>query len=87
MYRLIVESLLGLGLAGDQLTIAPHLPAEWDGFKLHYRYRTANYTITVTPGASNALTLDGRAVEGSAITLVDDGHDHEVQLQVMRTAV
>jgi cyclic beta-1,2-glucan synthetase len=87
MYRLIVESLLGLGLAGDQLTIAPHLPAEWDGFKLHYRYRTANYTITVAPGASAALTLDGRALEGNAITLVDDGHEHVVQLQVVRATM
>jgi cellobiose phosphorylase len=86
MYRLIVESLLGLGLAGDQLTIAPHLPAEWDGFKLHYRYRTANYAITVTPGGSDALTLDGGAIEGNAITLVDDGGDHVVLLQVMRVA-
>jgi cellobiose phosphorylase len=86
MYRLIVESLLGLGLAGDQLTVAPHLPAEWDSFKLHYRYRTANYAITVTPGASHALTLDGRALEGNTFTLVDDGHDHVVLLQVMRAA-
>jgi cyclic beta-1,2-glucan synthetase len=84
MYRLIVESLLGLGLAGDQLTIAPVLPADWDSFKLHYRYRTANYAITVTAGATAALTLDGRALDGNVITLVDDGRDHVVKLQVVR---
>ena len=86
MYRLIVESLLGLGLAGDQLTIAPHLPAEWDGFKLHYRYRTASYAITVTPGDTAALTLDGQALEGNVITLADDGRDHVVELRVLRAA-
>jgi cellobiose phosphorylase len=84
MYRLIVESLLGLGLAGDQLTIAPHLPAEWNSFKLHYRYRTANYAITVMPGETAALTLDGQALEGNAITLADDGRDHVVELRVLR---
>ena len=38
MYRLIVESLLGLRLEGDKLRLAPCLPASWPGFKLRYRY-------------------------------------------------
>ena len=39
MYRLIVESLLGLRLEVDTLHITPCLPASWKGFTLHYRYR------------------------------------------------
>ena len=39
MYRLIVESLLGIGLAGSRLTLAPRLPADWPGFALDYRFR------------------------------------------------
>ena len=84
MYRLIVESLLGVGLAGDQLTIAPHLPAEWPGFTLHYRYRTASYAITVTAGATASLKLDGREVGGNVIGLLDDGREHRVELRVVR---
>jgi cyclic beta-1,2-glucan synthetase len=84
MYRLIVESLLGIGLAGDQLTIAPHLPAEWNSFKLHYRYRSASYAITVTAGAAASLTLDRKVVGGNAITLADDGREHVVELTVVR---
>jgi cyclic beta-1,2-glucan synthetase len=84
MYRLIVESLLGLGLAGNQLTIAPHLPAEWNSFKLHYRYRSASYAITVTVGETAALTLDDQALGGNTITLVDDGRAHVVALRVTR---
>ena len=38
MYRLVVESLLGLRLEGDRLRIAPCLPPEWTGFTLRYRY-------------------------------------------------
>ena len=85
MYRLIVESLLGLDLAGDQLTIAPLLPDNWDIFKMQYRYRTANYAITVTAGATAGLTLDGKALDGNAITLLDDGSDHVVVLTVVRS--
>jgi cyclic beta-1,2-glucan synthetase len=45
MYRLIVESLLGLRLEGETLHIEPCLPADWDGFKLSYRYRETRYQI------------------------------------------
>ena len=82
LYRLIVESLLGLDLVGNQLTIAPHLPAEWHSFKLHYRYRSASYAITVTAGETALLRLDGAAVGANAITLADDGGAHVVELTI-----
>ena len=47
MYRLIVESLLGLRLEVDKLHFAPCLPADWKEFKLHYRYRETVYHIAV----------------------------------------
>ncbi len=47
MYRLIVESLLGLRLEVDKLHVAPCLPADWKGFTLHYRYRETLYHISV----------------------------------------
>ena len=48
MYRLILESILGLRLEVDTLHFAPCLPADWAGFKLHYRYRETTYHIAVT---------------------------------------
>jgi cellobiose phosphorylase len=84
MYRLIVESLLGLSLAGDKLTVAPHLPPEWDSFRMHYRYRSASYAITVTSGDTAMLSIDGRELEGNVIALADDGREHAVALRVVR---
>ena len=34
MYRLLLESLLGLRLEGERLHVAPCLPAEWPGFAI-----------------------------------------------------
>jgi cyclic beta-1,2-glucan synthetase len=82
MYRLIVESLLGIGRRGDTLTLTPHLPAAWDGFRVHYRHGSSVYTIAVQRGATHALQVDGAARAGNAITLVDDGGMHAVLLQV-----
>ncbi|QYF95950.1 cyclic beta 1-2 glucan synthetase [Massilia sp. PAMC28688] len=82
MYRLIVESLLGVSLAGDRLTITPHLPADWPGFALDYRYRGSTYAIVVSRGAAAGMMVDGSPHEGNVITMVDDGMTHRVELQV-----
>jgi cyclic beta-1,2-glucan synthetase len=84
MYRLIVESLLGLSLAGDKLTVAPHLPPEWDSFKMNYRYRGASYAITVAWGDTASFSVDGRELEGNVIPLADDGREHAVALRLVR---
>ena len=83
MYRQITESLLGLRLEVDKLHFAPCLPAGWEGFKVHYRYRETVYHIHIVqaPGAA-ALTIDGEARAGSAIPMVDDRRDHNVELRL-----
>ncbi|MES2015317.1 MAG: glucoamylase family protein [Pseudomonadota bacterium] len=83
MYRLIVESLLGLSLAGERLTITPHLPADWPGFKLDYRYRKTVYAIVVSVG-EGGLRVDGARQDGNVIVMQDDGQPHQVDLQVPR---
>jgi cellobiose phosphorylase len=86
MYRLIVESLLGLRLEGDRLRIEPCLPANWNGFTLHYRYRETVYHVTVhqTPHATGdqRLSVDGQTQSDMAVTLVDDRVEHKVDLWV-----
>jgi cellobiose phosphorylase len=86
MYRLVIESLLGLRLEGDRLRIQPCLPGEWPGFTAHYRFRETVYHIAVhqTPHATGAhrLTLDGQEQAGLAIPLVDDGREHQVDVWV-----
>ncbi|MEA3644009.1 MAG: hypothetical protein VBE63_29410, partial [Lamprobacter sp.] len=90
MYRLILESLLGLRLEGETLRIEPCLPADWDGFRLHYRYRETPYRIAVSQvrvleGGDRLvtqLTLDGIELEGSVIRLLDDRQEHLVQVSL-----
>ncbi|WP_291988007.1 glucoamylase family protein [Candidatus Accumulibacter sp. ACC007] len=88
MYRLIVESLLGLGLEGDRLNLAPCLPANWPSFKIHYRYRETVYHIAVSQegidehGAhgSMSVTVDGEERNDRKIPLVDDHREHLVEV-------
>ncbi|MHB8970235.1 MAG: GH36-type glycosyl hydrolase domain-containing protein [Pirellulaceae bacterium] len=86
MYRLIVESLLGLHLEVDKLRIAPCLPAAWTRFQIHYRYRETFYHITIVNNGVGAtvcrITLNGAELSDDFITLVDDGQDHEVEVEM-----
>ena len=91
MYRLIVESLLGLHLEVDKLRFAPCLPAEWTKFQIHYRYRETFYHITIHNSGTNAtvsrLTLDGAALSDDFVTLIDDGQDHKVEVEMLQSEV
>jgi cellobiose phosphorylase len=85
MYRLIVESLLGLELEVDKLRFSPCLPADWKGFTVHYRYRETIYHIAVaqTRGVGEmVVSVDGIAQPDRTILLVDDRKEHRVQVQV-----
>ena len=86
MYRLIVESLLGLSLEVDKLRMTPCLPADWQGFKMHYRYRETVYHIAVlqTPAGNGEMrvTVDGIEQHDQTIPLVDDHKEHGVKVRI-----
>lgn len=90
LYRLIIESLLGLRLEVDTLQIAPCLPADWRGFTVCYRYRETVYFITVTQRVEGQgetkVTVDGVAQLKPAIPLVDDRREHVVEVRLSAPA-
>lgn len=91
MYRLIVESLLGLRLAVDKLHFNPCLPASWQAFTLHYRYRETVYHIVVSQtdtgdvgqSGSMRVTVDGIEQSDKTIPLIDDRRDHTVEVNIV----
>jgi len=95
MYRLTVETLLGLSLEVDRLRISPCVPTHWESYKIHYRYRETTYHITVRRVAGTVehavrVTVDGAGVQELArekstrpqglIPLVDDHQEHYVDV-------
>jgi cellobiose phosphorylase len=83
MYRLIVESLLGLAREGDRLRFTPCLPREWAGATIRYRFGATSYEIALQQpgGGANSparVTLDGVEQPDNSAPLVDDGLGHRV---------
>ncbi len=87
MYRLLIETLLGVNLAGDKLVLTPRLPAGWPACRIHYRYRQTVYHLAITrlaagSGEADQLFLDGNRLPGNAVPLVDDRQEHSVEFSL-----
>ncbi|HEY73401.1 MAG TPA: hypothetical protein G4N99_09035 [Thermoflexia bacterium] len=85
MYRLGVEAILGLRRAGDTLCINPCIPSSWQGYELIYRYGKTVYRIYVDNSARvnqgiRRVILDGKALAGETIPLLNDGRLHQVRV-------
>lgn len=88
MYRLSVETLLGLQLENNHLRIAPCVPAEWDSYKVHYRFRDTTYHIHVrcigtTSARVTRVMLDGTECLDMRIPLIDDRQEHFVEVELV----
>jgi cellobiose phosphorylase len=85
MYRLGLESILGLRRRGRTFTVAPCVPAPWDRFVMRWRCGRSVYEITVenperkNRGVAEAV-LDGARVNPHSIPLIEDGQVHHLRV-------
>jgi len=85
MYRLGLESILGLRRRGRTFAVAPCIPGSWNGFVVRWRHGRSLYEITIeNPGRRNRgvaeAVLDGVRANARAIPLVDDGVVHRLRV-------
>jgi cellobiose phosphorylase len=86
MYRLILESLLGVRLEAGRLRFLPCMPDDWKGFNVHYRRGGAVYHIAISRasggGTGPGATVDGVEQSDTAIALRDDGREHTIEIRL-----
>ena len=92
MYRVGLEAILGFQKHGNELEIRPRVPLGWSEYSITYRYGQSTYEIVVHDpgalhGADMAVVIDGVAVDGARLTLVDDGKRHAVDVRPARHAM
>lgn len=71
-YKTGIENILGLQKKGDELTISPCIPSEWDHFSVDYQYGSTTYHIVYHRGENT--------IQPTTIKLIDDNQTHEIQL-------
>ncbi|OGQ17854.1 MAG: cyclic beta 1-2 glucan synthetase [Deltaproteobacteria bacterium RBG_16_71_12] len=86
MYRLVIESLLGIHLEIDRLRISPKLPAAWPSMDVHYRHRDTVHHIHVrNRGGTQTVTRvvsDGVEQGDRCIPLHADRNEHWAEVDV-----
>ncbi|MCC6793795.1 MAG: cyclic beta 1-2 glucan synthetase [Candidatus Hydrogenedentes bacterium] len=86
MYRLILESLLGITRHGNSLQIKPCLPAPWDEYRIHYRFYGTQYHIEFHSAAHGSrvarIVVDGEEQREPVVQLLDDHQDHQVVVEI-----
>jgi len=91
MYRLYVETLLGVNLDGERLRLTPRWPEAWTTCTVHYRHRQTQYHITFIKLAEASddaamVTLDGVPLDGNAVPLQSGGGEHFVEMKFRQRA-
>ncbi|PWR75999.1 cyclic beta 1-2 glucan synthetase [Methanospirillum stamsii] len=86
MYTLILESLLGLRLTGEIITLEPCIPATWKSFQIDYRYRSTIYHIEVMNSGRGlqvqSVDIDGISQDDKKIHLIDDQREHSIVIHL-----
>jgi cyclic beta-1,2-glucan synthetase len=87
MYQAGLEYVLGLKLQGDQLTIQPCVPLDWESFSIDYRFGKATYSLEVICSQDYESPIKW-VVEGEDagnqlyLQLVDDCQVHQVVVHI-----
>ncbi|MEP7044734.1 MAG: cyclic beta 1-2 glucan synthetase, partial [Dokdonella sp.] len=83
MYRLIIESLLGLSRDGETLLFAPNLPQAWPSMTMQYRFGATVYEIAIRReegAAALRVSLDDVVQAGARVPLDKNGGTHWIEV-------
>jgi cyclic beta-1,2-glucan synthetase len=84
LYRVAIESVLGIRRRGNRLFIRPCVPDSWANLSVTIRHAEATYRIDIHEPAridarNIALVEDGQVLSGTVLRLADTGQ-HDVQV-------
>jgi cyclic beta-1,2-glucan synthetase len=87
MYRIALESILGIRLSGDRLRVDPCIPAHWAGYKVVLRRGSQLWEIKVSnlkgiERGVRQVKVNGRVLEGFEIDLTTAGEQHLVEVEM-----
>jgi cyclic beta-1,2-glucan synthetase len=85
MYRVGLESILGLRRHGGTFAVEPSIPTAWAGYSVDWRLGNTVYHVRVENprGRSHGISdaeLDGAPVDPHRIPWIDDGKEHTVRI-------
>ena len=91
MYRLIVESLLGLRIENGRLYLTPCIPESWSNFSMTYQFKSGTYQIEYKQlftdninACGLTMMVDGTQSASDGVLLRDDHNSHRVLISQVK---
>ncbi len=84
-HQAILESVLGVRIRGDVLTVTPCMPPNWPGFEVALTRPGIDYLIRIDRVADPAeigVELDGVACDAGRVAMLADGLRHVVRVSI-----
>ncbi|MFO1019855.1 MAG: glucoamylase family protein [Planctomycetales bacterium] len=84
MYRVAVESIAGIQIRGDTLTLIPCIPADWPGFEITLKRGQTSWRILIQnpdrrESGIRQVSLNGQPLTALEIPLTNDGKTHQIE--------
>ncbi len=85
LYFVFVEEILGFKVRGDKFSINPCIPKTWGELSIRFQCKSASYKIKISNPKNlstgvKEISFDGSKLASDSIPLLDDNHDHEVEI-------
>ena len=61
------EEILGVKAGFNGVEITPHVPVDWQSYKVHKEYRGTNYEIEFVRSDDKGIFVDGQKIEGTSV--------------------
>jgi len=79
-----IESILGLKIEKQHLTLNPCIPNEWEKYFLQYKYGDSIYNIKIKninkTNKVQKFILNNQEIEEKEIKLIDNGKINEIEI-------
>ena len=85
LHRMATHWILGIRPQENGLLVDPSIPAQWDGYRVTRKFRSAVYEINVknpdhVSKGVKTMTIDGKRIAGNIIPAFQDGQSHSVEI-------
>lgn len=78
LLTVILRMMLGLNRAEDMITLAPHVPADWDSCTITLQHGASTWRIELDHDVTGVV-IDGRDAKEDSFRLTDDGRIHHIR--------
>lgn len=82
LYTVLLQDVLGLHREGQQITLHPCVPSDWEVYSLTLAYGASTWHINAERNLRTTL-IDGEETDSSHFTLIDDGRVHQIRIPII----